>query len=307
MKSIKTLTIGIPAYNEESNISVLLESLLDQKLKGAILTQIFVVSDGSTDHTVQVAKKIKSKKIVIIQRKKRQGLNATQNFIAKKTKSDYLVLLDADVLPKNDSFLQQIYQSFKKSISIGIVGVKIEPLKPSTVLERILVSSHYFKESMYKKIKKQDNIYLCHGRARGFSKAFYSKVRWPVNVPEDAYSYLFCKQLGMKFVYNKNAVVYFRTPSTIEDQVKQSKRFTNGVKQLALSFPGETVDREFSIPTSVVMSSILKFIMYQPLTALTYIGVLLYIHIFTKNRTQALSSYDASSTTKRLINSLFIV
>ncbi|MEN9406925.1 MAG: hypothetical protein RLZZ455_141, partial [Candidatus Parcubacteria bacterium] len=263
------------------------------------------VSYDSTDNTVQVAKSIKNKKIIVKQRKKRKGLNETENFITRSVKSDYLILLDADVLPKDEMFLQQIFQTFKRSGSIGIVGVKIVPLKPKTVLERILVSSHYFKESMYKRIKHGDNIYLCHGRARGFSKAFYSKVKWPVNVPEDAYSYLFCKKLGMKFVYNKSAVVYFRTPSTIEDQVKQSKRFTYGVKQLSHIFPGGIVEREFSIPAGVVTGSIIRFIMYQPLTAITYIGLLLYIHFFTRVRNQALSSYEASSTTKRLINTIF--
>ena len=57
-----TVTIGIPSYNEAQNIGQLLESLLKQVSNSYILEKIIVCSDGSTDDTEQVVKKLESKR-----------------------------------------------------------------------------------------------------------------------------------------------------------------------------------------------------------------------------------------------------
>ena len=47
----QTVTIGIPAYNEEQNIGVLLSKLLAQKQIHYKLKEILIYLDGSIDHT----------------------------------------------------------------------------------------------------------------------------------------------------------------------------------------------------------------------------------------------------------------
>ena len=100
-KTKKTVTVGIPAYNEEKNIKFLIESLLKQKLQNAIFKEIIVISDGSTDKTVEKIKTVKSRFIKLIVYKKRLGQNQALNQIAQVANSDILVLTDADVLPEN--------------------------------------------------------------------------------------------------------------------------------------------------------------------------------------------------------------
>ena len=46
-----TVSVGIPAYDEEANIKSLLEAILQQRQENFILKSIIVVSDGSTDRT----------------------------------------------------------------------------------------------------------------------------------------------------------------------------------------------------------------------------------------------------------------
>lgn len=53
-----TVTIGIPAYNEEQNIGHLLVNIFNQSTSIAILDEIIIVSDGSTDNTIKAIKKI---------------------------------------------------------------------------------------------------------------------------------------------------------------------------------------------------------------------------------------------------------
>lgn len=119
MKQLPTVTIGIPAYNEEANIQKLLKALLQQKTTNYRLEKIIVVSDGSTDRTEELVKSIKRKQILLLINKRRLGLNATQNKILRKSKSDILVLFDADVLPKDKNCVASLISlsSYRKILS----------------------------------------------------------------------------------------------------------------------------------------------------------------------------------------------
>jgi glycosyltransferase involved in cell wall biosynthesis len=84
------LTIGIPAYNEEKNISEIIKKL--QK----ITTKIIVCDDGSTDSTGDIAKEMGA---LVIQHKKNLGYGAAIRSIflkAREEKSEFLITLDSD-------------------------------------------------------------------------------------------------------------------------------------------------------------------------------------------------------------------
>ncbi|MDA8721277.1 glycosyltransferase family 2 protein, partial [Nitrosopumilus sp.] len=84
------LTIGIPAYNEEKNISEIIQKL--QK----ITTKIIVCDDGSTDSTGDIAKEMGA---LVIQHKKNLGYGAAIRSIflkAREEKSKFLITLDSD-------------------------------------------------------------------------------------------------------------------------------------------------------------------------------------------------------------------
>lgn len=104
MTKRKTVTIGIPAYDEEANIKNLLKSLLVQKGQNFILERIIVISDGSSDNTIAEAGKVKNNLIELINHKKNLGKIRIQNEILKKSKSDILIILDADVIPSGKNF-----------------------------------------------------------------------------------------------------------------------------------------------------------------------------------------------------------
>ena len=70
---LTSLSIGIPAYNEEGNITFLVNSILKQKLSGFILKEIIIVCDGCSDKTVSLVKSLKNNKIKLIVNSQRQG------------------------------------------------------------------------------------------------------------------------------------------------------------------------------------------------------------------------------------------
>lgn len=302
MKKKITVTVGIPAYNEQQNIGHLLVSILNQKTRFCVVEKIIVVSDGSTDGTVQAVRRIDDRRIECINRTKRRGLNQTQNEILRLTKSDVLVLLNADVLLGDDSFIDNTVEPLLADKSVGLVGVNSRCIYPQTLTERILGNSHILKTYMYKRINKGENVFMCHGVARAFSKALYSKLRWPKNTPEDSYSYFFAKKLGFKFVYSPKALVLFRSPSNIKDHVRQSARFRSGINTLEKHFGKETLNREFKIPLSLFIEAYVRLFPRRAFSLTSYIFLQVYTVIVSRNTTFFKDKHDISISTKRLIS-----
>ena len=63
----------LPAYNEEKNIKLLLNSIYNFYKKKKILLHIIIINDGSTDKTFKTVKKIKKNffyKLTLINHKK---------------------------------------------------------------------------------------------------------------------------------------------------------------------------------------------------------------------------------------------
>jgi glycosyltransferase involved in cell wall biosynthesis len=84
------ITIGIPAYNEEKNISSIIRKL--QK----ITNKIIVCDDGSSDSTGQIAKEMGA---LVIQHKKNLGYGAAIRSIflkAREEQAESLITLDSD-------------------------------------------------------------------------------------------------------------------------------------------------------------------------------------------------------------------
>src|SRR5579871_5253679 len=102
MKKVTTISVGIPAYNEEANIAQLLRLLLKQRGNNFILQKIFVISDGSSDTTAKEVAAVGSNKVYFKDDKKRLGKSARLEEIFRLNRSDVLLLMDADVIFKDD-------------------------------------------------------------------------------------------------------------------------------------------------------------------------------------------------------------
>lgn len=301
MKNKKiSVTIGIPAYNEEANIYYLLKSIIYQKISEGILKKIIVISDGSKDQTVNQAKKIIDNRLLVVDHNKRRGALMVQNEILKIANSDILILLDADVILSNKNFVDEIIKPILKDEKIGIVGANTVSIEGRTFVEKVIVKSHEFKQNIYKQIKNGNNIYLCHGRARAFSKKLYKNFEWPREGPEDAFSYLACIKNNFKFKYSLNARIKFRSPSLVKDHRKQSNRFRKGKKNLLKYFQKDFVQAEYKIPVTIIIKEVSNSIIKSPLFMLSYLFIYFYLLLSSRNETIDYSKWDVATSSKIL-------
>ncbi len=296
----KTISIGIPAYNEAENIKDLLTLLVNQKTKRGTIFEIIVVSDGSTDDTVNIAKSVKDSRIQIIANNERRGLNPTQNEIVRRATGDILVLLNADVLPVGDLFVEDLVTPFFENSKIGLTGADTICARPLGWFEAVIVRGHQLRVHMYRAINKTNNLYLCHGRARAFSRALYSQIQWPEECPEDSYSYLFAISKGFQFAYVRSAEVIFRSPTTFRDYVKQNQRFARGKQLLSGHFSSAFVKKHFHIPAGSFGRTLVAYSPRKPFTTIAYGALFCIVRLFYRDYTSDDIRHDVSMTTKKI-------
>jgi len=300
MNTKPTITIGIPAYNEEHNIKPLLESLLSQKLDIAELTKILVISDASRDNTAVIAESVQDSRITIVTKNQREGTYKAQNHIIKMTDTDILVIINADTMPANKLFLEELIRPLIQDSSVTLTAPYTIAASPRTFLEKILVHSHILKRSWYLDINNGNNIYMCYGVARAFARQFYSNLEWPMDIPEDAYSYFACITQGWYFVCSKKSILFFRTTSVWSDHLAQSTRFFGGKQKMFKIFPEEIVRKEYRIPLPVKIKRTWQSFLDAPVLTIAYTVIGSYIWLFVPKNYQ--TKWQIAVSTKESIN-----
>lgn len=114
----------IPAYNEESHIAKVIDSI-NSNVDGRYSYEIIVVDNGSTDHTIEIAKSKKVRTFCLPCR----TISALRNFGVAKMHGDIIVFIDADVYLKDTwgdkigSVIEKLKQD-PKIITGSMYGIK---------------------------------------------------------------------------------------------------------------------------------------------------------------------------------------
>lgn len=109
------LSIVIPVYNSEKTLSSCLKSIYKSAPKNS---EIIIVDDCSTDSSINIAKKFKSK---IIKLKTKSGAAAARNIGIKKAKNDIILFIDSDMIITENSF-KELIKTFSNKAIDGVIG-----------------------------------------------------------------------------------------------------------------------------------------------------------------------------------------
>lgn len=294
-----TVTIGIPAYNEESNIKLLIDSLLSQERKNYVLQKILVISDKSSDNTEKIVESYRLKEVQLLKNRTRMGQALSQNKLMENSTSEVLVLLNADVLPTDKKCIDNLIKPIIQNPNVGIVGGKPIPVTAETFIEKIINFSVFFKNDMYEASRDGRNIYLCHGRIRALSKRFYKNFKWPSLISEDAYSYLACISRNQEFYYVQNSNVYYRSPQTFKDHLKQSGRFLNSAKEMKKFFSADFVNAQYELSRLLMIRKFAKHLLLNSFYMTLYLIIIVISKLVSAVRFER-PTWSSSSSTKTL-------
>ncbi|MBC8095025.1 MAG: glycosyltransferase [Akkermansiaceae bacterium] len=116
IKSATTVSVIIPAHNEEAYLKATLVALRKQKFPGL---EIIVVANGCTDRTEDVARERCDQLVVISQK----GLGVARNLGARMAQGELLIFLDADTHLKKTT-LRTVTEKFTRNHAAGTVKGK---------------------------------------------------------------------------------------------------------------------------------------------------------------------------------------
>ncbi|MEM2341591.1 MAG: glycosyltransferase [Candidatus Bathyarchaeia archaeon] len=115
------ISVVIPTLQESEYIGDMLSDLV----KSSKDLEIIVVDGGSTDGTVDIAKRFTDKVYILDKR----GIGRARNYGASKANGDILIFMDADIKFPID-FAEKIILAFRDKNVIGVI-CNIMPLDPS--------------------------------------------------------------------------------------------------------------------------------------------------------------------------------
>ncbi len=295
-----TITIGIPAYNEQVNLARLLMAIIKQKTTGVRrIESVIVFSDGSDDKTVSEAKSVVDKRIKVVVGSTRKGKNARLNEIFRKVTTDILVTLDSDIVLEGEYVIDSMAKAFKKVENPGLIAGNAQPLAAKTIFEE---ASNNFVESLNfikNAIRKGQNIYSVRGPILAYAKSFLIQYSLPLDVPDDRYSYFLCKRLGYGFYFESTAKVYFRSPKTFTDQIKQCKRFRYDRIMLGNYIDQKELEDAYFVPMSLKVQAMFLQLFKNPMAYLAMKVIQIFDHISTeKVKTK---TWDIAHSTKSFL------
>ncbi len=114
-------SVIINTRNEEANIGVCLDTVFRQQLEDQF--EVVVVDSGSTDRTLEIAKKYPIHLCQTLPEEFSWGRN--RNVGAKAAQGRYLVYLGADALPTNERWLSNLLRGFDLPDVAGTYGRQI--------------------------------------------------------------------------------------------------------------------------------------------------------------------------------------
>lgn len=299
-----TVTIGIPAYNEEANIRKLLNSLVKQREDDICIEKIVMVNDGSTDATETEVSKVKDNKIEYIALGERCGQVFCQNLIFSQATTDVVVILEADTCPTSRNYIRLLVEPLMQGVVGGLVQGNTVPMESGTFIGRLLQT----QALIYQRTIMRENSLteaLCSGRGgRAFAKEVYKNLRWPSNVPEDSYAMLWCKRNKFQTYMQKEATCYFKAPETIHDFLLTRAKTISGRKALRMHFTDDELKKIYTKRCDLMGRMAYELLIINPVYFFVYVILAVYVQIMSINKV-FIDYWTLSSSTKNLYKLAF--
>jgi glycosyltransferase involved in cell wall biosynthesis len=262
-----SVTVTIPALNEEGNIASIINSISQQKQGTFNLDKIVVYSDGSTDQTVTIVKRLQKKiiNLSIVENLNRSGKAKVLNQIFKESKqSDILVVLDADIGLVGEEFLENLIGVFEKDPKALMVAAHQIPLKTSSLVGKLIHGTYATWDFIRWSVPNYQSVHNFYGAATAYKTSFSEKIGIPPEVPDERLYIYLCAKNRNGFRYSKEAQILYWPINTFQDYLRISKRGFGTRQPLLNDIFGFDTTLENIIPFKFKLIGLLKSFYHQP-------------------------------------------
>lgn len=129
-----SISVLLPAYNEEETLRESIESVLDQDYPDDRVQPI-VIDDGSEDRTAEIAQEFVDQGEATLLQQHNQGKGVALNTGLEEASGDIVAVQDADSVIAPDAYRKMVGHFEQDSIAAVIAGIK--PLDCETLLQKV--------------------------------------------------------------------------------------------------------------------------------------------------------------------------
>lgn len=212
-------------YNESHNILNFLQSIVDQTLTP---DEVVIVDGGSGDNTVELIKSFirqnNSLNIKLHSTKRHINIAEGRNIGIAKAKNEILLFVDAGCVLE-PSYCKNIIGTYVQFPSADLVGGIYKPQNTSPFTKSFIPD--------FTKFKGWEN-FLPSARAVSVKKTLLEKMggtafpEYLTLTGEDTFFDIKYRRVSSLWVFNKQAVVYWKAPETQEAEKRLLERYTFG-------------------------------------------------------------------------------
>ena len=118
-------------------------------------------------------------------------------------------------------------------------------------------------------------------------------------IANDAFLYFSCITSGFKFRHVRRAKVWYRSPATLKDQLRQSKRFAAAHFRLERLF-GDIASEEYAVPRSLRYKEFFLQFIQNPIHSLAILAINRYCkHAARREEKSMNAKWPMALTTKK--------
>lgn len=231
LKKFPSVSVVIPAYNEEKTIRPTIKSVLNLKYPRDKL-EIIIINDGSTDKTSEIAEKMirENKKFnIILINQKNMGKGAALNIGIKKSKNKFFICLDADSSVEKNALIKMLPHFKNKNTAAVLPTLKVK--KPKNIIQK-MQWYEYLINMFYKELMSRLNsVHVAPGPFSIYRKNILKKVGGfdeNNNLTEDLEMTLRLQSHNYEIVQLLDTEVKTVAPDNIRDLYKQRNRWYKG-------------------------------------------------------------------------------
>jgi cellulose synthase/poly-beta-1,6-N-acetylglucosamine synthase-like glycosyltransferase len=227
----QSVSIIIPAYNEEKNIGKCLEAILRQDFGGEM--EIIVINDGSTDKTAEIASRYS---VTLIDLQINLGKANALNTGIKNANGDILIFSDSDSQMSGNA-VSSLVRCLKdrQDVQVGAGNVLIDDRDgKSSLIKYFQMIEYHTEQEINRYLQSQSGkVLVCPGPLFAVRRQVTEEILFSdQSVVEDADFTVHVLKKTMKVVREPEAKVYTEAPDSIRKWFIQRKRWWYGNLQL---------------------------------------------------------------------------
>jgi len=301
-KTLPSVTIMVPCWNEERTAAKTIKSLLaldypKNKLK------IFAIDDGSTDGTWNILKRFEKNPQVQIFKKDNGGKHTALNHGLDFVDTDLVGCLDADSFVAPDA-LKEIVTCFAEDEKIMAVVPAIVIHDPQTLMQLIQKAEYFLSVFIRKVASLLDALFVTPGPFSIFRTHMIKEVegyRHGHNT-EDLEMALRLQKKHYKIGNCPSAFVYTIGPRTLQDLYKQRVRWTHGFLENAKDYKELFFTRSYG-NLSILMLPVALISIFAAL----YIAIIFLLSILNQIITKVAEINTIGMSSFKFIPDLFFI